>query len=86
MSLLSSFPSTTFSEEPGLGGTEAFYVLVVDTVSQAPQLVNVLLSSILFGASERYLEVVPRFELDTNVVQYQGIATSITLATVYILL
>ena len=46
---MSSFPSTTFSEELGLGGTEAFYVLVVDTISQSPQLLTVLLSSIFFG-------------------------------------
>ncbi|RPD52785.1 hypothetical protein L226DRAFT_615541 [Lentinus tigrinus ALCF2SS1-7] len=50
MSLLPGFPSPS-SASAGLGGTEAFYVLVVDTMSQAPQLLNVLLSSIFFGVA-----------------------------------
>ncbi|RPD52930.1 hypothetical protein L226DRAFT_617669 [Lentinus tigrinus ALCF2SS1-7] len=51
MSLLPGLPSSSSSGGAGLGGTEAFYVLVVDTVSQAPQLLNVVLSSILFGVA-----------------------------------
>ncbi|TFK87855.1 hypothetical protein K466DRAFT_652957 [Polyporus arcularius HHB13444] len=61
MSLLPGSPST--SSPGGFSGSEGFWVLVVDTVSQTPQLLNTILSSILFG-----------------------VATSLAVATTYILL
>ncbi len=51
MSLLPGLPSPSSSVEPGIGASEAFVVLVVDTVSHSSQLLNAILSSILFGAS-----------------------------------
>ncbi|KAI0711774.1 hypothetical protein C8T65DRAFT_181872 [Cerioporus squamosus] len=63
MSLIPGSPSPPSSGVAGLSASEAFVVLVVDTVSHATQLLNVVLSSILFG-----------------------VATSLAVATAYILL
>ncbi|KAI0717815.1 hypothetical protein C8T65DRAFT_694020 [Cerioporus squamosus] len=62
MSLLPGSPGLP-SSSGGFAGSEAFWVLVLDTVTQAPQLLNTVLSSILFG-----------------------VATSLAVATAYILL
>lgn len=60
-------------------------MLVVDTISQAPQLLNVLLSSILFGT----LRLKPELSWvvrHAEAVFAPGIATSLAAANAYILL
>ncbi|RDX42096.1 hypothetical protein OH76DRAFT_1475496 [Lentinus brumalis] len=51
MSLLPGLPSPSSSGGAGIGASEAFVVLVVDTVSHSSQLLNAILSSILFGVA-----------------------------------
>ncbi len=71
MSHLPGLPSSSSSGGPGIGASEAFVVLVVDTVSHSSQLLNAILSSILFGASCSGLCLSCR-ESSANAVVYSG--------------